>query len=729
MKSVALVCVRKIVLCLALLALTHGLASYGQVNAVLRTKQTIVELHAGDESPQLTRLQSERLPAWRNTASESLIDSVEIDGRRIPLHWTLDREHSRVTPKSVAFVYRSSSPRLRLSWEWVARADFGPIEHSIRIENLDSHEIWLPLQDAFDFRFPVAPEVALNGLYIDKGAGKPSDVGTHRVPITPGYLWEGRSSSYARDEDEPEIIPWFMVEREDASHDGWYAGIEFSGRTHLTLQRDAASLHGYVGLNPDPGPFRTRLSANETFQSPTILIGGFRGGADGLGNILRPWVRQVLNSPTTWKNPAYPLLVNNSWGSGMQVDEALAMRMLHDSSELGLEMFHIDAGWFRGVGDWYPSPAKFPHGLAPIAAEAHRRGLKFGIWVNWAQAGVDTDRGALNVHDPTVRDWLVADVPADWKPHEFVGRTMDLGVPAVKDYARRELNRIVTDYHLDMLEHDGYLVTRNCARTDHPHATASPPEMSTVEGSGIAMPNASNSTDVNYHAVSAYYDIYAAIRREHPELLLEICNDGGRMVDFGSAAHGDYFSITDSYDPVSNRRAFYDASHLLPAAMLEDYEAKWPTSNMEEFRYMLRSGMMGWVTIMQDTTAWTAEQHTAARTEFALYKKALRPLIRDADLYHVSPRPDGMHWDGVQYFGRKRGQGVLYAFRGTTKDEATHSFLLQGLRPARRYRLHFQDHSAADRLVSGSDLLRKGLTVVLPLPQTSELVFFDELGK
>jgi alpha-galactosidase len=729
MKSVALVCVRKIVWCLALLAPTHGLASYGQVNAVIRTRQTIVSLHAGDESPQLTRLQSEGLPVWRNTASESLIDSVEIDGRKTPLHWELDREHSRVSSKSVVFVYRSSSPRLRLSWEWVARADFGPIEHSIRIENLDSHEIWLPLQDAFDFRFPVAPEVALNGLYIDKGAGKPSDVGTHRAPIIPGYLWEGRSSSYARDEDEPEVIPWFMVEREDASHDGWYAGIEFSGRTHLTLRRDAASLHGSVGLNPDPGPFRTRLSANETFHSPTILIGGFRDGADGLGNILRPWVRQVLNNPTTWKNPAYPLLVNNSWGSGMQVDEALAMRMLHDSSELGLEMFHIDAGWFRGVGDWYPSPEKFPHGLAPIAAEAHRRGLKFGIWVNWAQAGVDTDRGALNVHDPAVRDWLVADVPADWKPHEFVGRTMDLGVPAVKDYARREVNRIVTDYHLDMLEHDGYLVAKNCARTDHPHATTSPPEMSTVEGSGIAMPNASNSTDVNYHAVSAYYDIYAAIRREHPELLLEICNDGGRMVDFGSAAHGDYFSITDSYDPVSNRRAFYDASHLLPAAMLEDYEAQWPTSNTGEFRYMLRSGMMGWVTIMQDTTAWTAEQHTAARTEFALYKKALRPLIRDADLYHVSPRPDGVHWDGVQYFDRTRGRGVLYAFRGTTKDESTHSFLLQGLRPDGQYRLRFQDHSAVDRQVSGSDLLSKGLTVALPLPQTSELVFLDELGK
>ncbi len=64
--------------------------------------------------------------------------------------------------------------------------------------------------------------------------------------------------------------------------------------------------------------------------------------------------------------------------------------MIRDSAELGVEMFHIDAGWFRGVGDWYPDPKKFPHGLAAIADDAHRHGLKFGIWVDWTQAALDT---------------------------------------------------------------------------------------------------------------------------------------------------------------------------------------------------------------------------------------------------------------------------------------------------------------------------------------------------
>jgi hypothetical protein len=568
----------------------------------------------------------------------------------------------------------------------------------------------------------------LDQLYVEKGAGRPSSVGTHRVPVAEGYQWEGTSSTYARDGEPREIIPWFMVERTGGAQDGWYVGVEFSGRTSLAVMRDGTSVQGTVGLNPNPAPFRTRIVPNESFEVAPVFLGGFIGGSDSAGNVLRPWVRQVLTNARTWKDPHYPMLVNNSWGSGMQVDESLASRMIRDSAELGLEMFHVDAGWFRGVGDWYPDPKKFPHGLAVLADEAHQHGLKFGIWVNWAQAGIDTSPGALNVHDPKVRNWLIADVAPDWKPGDFVGRTTDLGVPAARDYAQHEVERIVSDYHLDMLEHDGYLVPRSCARTDHPHATQSSQATSAVKGSGAEMQDASNSTDVSYHAVHAYYEIYSSIRNQHPDLMFEICNDGGRMVDFGSASHGDYFSITDAYDPLSNRRAFYDTSQVLPAAMLEDYVEKWPTPKIENFRYMLRSGMMGWLTIMQDTNAWNEEQHSIAKKEFALYKSQLRPLIRDADLYHISDRPDGVHWDGMEYFDPAKRRGVVYAFRGSLQNSDQHAFPVQGLRPDRQYRLRFQDHSAPDKTISGSDLLRSGLIIHLAVPNSSELIFIEEAG-
>jgi hypothetical protein len=681
----------------------------------IQTEQTSIEVQAGANAPRLVKLEGSGGEAWLNDAAEKLID--------VGLSWKFNPQASHVDSRRIAFVYDSAQPRLRLTWEWKAPVSTGPIEHTIRIENLESKEIWLPLQDSFQFLFSVKSSLPLKQLYIEKGADKPSAAGTHELPLPVGYRWTGASSTYAHPPPgQPrEIIPWFAVESEQG---GWYTGVEFSGRIRLALERDALSLHGTVGLNPEPGPFRTRLKPHEIFETPTIFVGAFHGGLDALGNVLRPWVRQALN-PHPWQNPQFPMAVNNSWGSGMQVDEPLARRMIHDSAELGLEMFHLDAGWFRGVGDWYPDLKKFPRGLAIIADEAHRQGLMFGLWVDWTQAALDQQPGALNLRDPEVRNWTVSDLPAEWKPEEFKGQTIDLGVPAAHDYATREVQRIVAEYHLDMLEHDGYLVAQGCVREDHPHAPPDLSRMSVVNDGGAYIVESSNSTDVSYHAVRAYYDIYANLRRQHPNLLLEICNDGGRMVDFGSATHGDYFSITDAYDPLSNRQAFYDASHVLPPAMLEAYVQKWPAPSLENFRYMLRSGMMGWLTIMLDTTAWDEQQHAAAKQEIRLYREKLRPFIRDADLYHISERPNGVDWDGIEYFDQKRGKGVVYIFRGSTETKDKHSFRLQGVRPTRQYRLHFNDGSAADRTASGRDLAGMGLAVTLPVPNSSELIFIE----
>lgn len=706
-----------------------------QQPVTLRTSNTVLQLLPGRTAPRLLSLSGPEDAPWRNTTADTLIEFASVDGQHLPLKWNLVPSATRVSPHEVSFVYESQGPHLRLIWTWEARADFGPIEHRIRIENLEGRELWIPLQQSLSMRLATPRNDSLQSVSIDKGAGRPTRDGTHTVSVPVGYQWRGTSSTYAGDQAPREVIPWMMIERTPSGHaqnprsgDGWYVGLEFSGRTSLNLERKDDALIGTAGLNPDPAPFLTRLPAGAAFEAPPVFLGAFHGDRDDAGNVLRPWVRKVLAHAETWNNPHYPMLVNNSWGSGMQVDEVLAKRMIADSAELGLEMFHIDAGWFRGVGDWYPDSKKFPHGLTPIADDAHAHGLKFGIWVDWAQAGVSDAPGAASVGKQSMRDDLIADTPPGWKPDDFVGRTMDLGAPAVKQYAQAEVERMVSTYKLDMLEHDGYLVAHACARKDHPHAPPPDDYPAVVDGNGIKLPIASNSTDVSYHAVRSYYDIYTRLRHDHPDLLLEVCNDGGRMVDFGSASHADYFSITDTYDPLSNREAFYDASQVLPAAMLEDYVEKWPTPTLENFRYMLRSGMMGWLTIMQDTNAWTPEQHAAAHAEFSLYKERLRPLIRNADLYHLSARPDGVHWDAMEYFDRQTTDGVVYAFRGSTQDEVEHVFALRGVRADRRYRVHFQDGSSPDATISGQDLLRSGLHVKLNSVNSSELIFLEEAG-
>ncbi|MET0226258.1 MAG: alpha-galactosidase [Dokdonella sp.] len=694
-------------------------------------RDATLEMRAEPSSPRVLRLASAGTDI-DGAAAVALIDHVEIDGVAQPLQWRFSAAASRIEPAAISLVYESVSPPLCLYWEWQARSQHGPLEHAIRIENRGTRELWLPLQDSFSASWKIPAQQPLQQLWVDKGAGKAPAIGTHLADVADGYRWRGTSSPFAHPfeaQAQPrEIIPYLLLrsaQENDAK--GWYLGVEFSGRVAMELQRHGDMLEVRAGLDAQPGPFRTRLPPGASFVTPTIFLGATRGSIDDAGNALRRWVRDVLNDPRSIRNPAYPLLTNNSWGSGMAIDAAQARRMIDDSQALGFEMFHLDAGWFRGVGDWHPDPQKFPQGLAAVSAYAHRKGLKFGLWTDWTQAGVGTQPGALAFDDPHVRGWLTTDPPPGWKPAAFKGITIDLGQPAAKAWASQEVDRIVRDFDLDMLEHDGYIVAQGCDRSDHPHATCDPHRTHRYVDEEFIWLDGPNSSDVSYHAARAYYAIHEKLKRDHPGLLLEICNDGGRMVDFGSAAHGDYFSIVDSYDPVSNRQAFYDASHVLPQAMLETYVKEWPTPSLANFRYMLRSGMMGWFTLMLDTTRWSRAQREAARAELRMYKSTLRPLIRAADLYHVAPRADERGWDGIEYVDARRGEGVVYAFRGAQADASAHTFLLKGLRAEARYRVRFRDASAADFTRSGDDLMRDGVRVALPEVNSSELILLTAL--
>ncbi len=712
-----------------------GLASAVPVLAyALKTEDCAIQVRTDLGHPRLTKLISRHGCVWNNDQSERLPDSVQVDGCTIPLTWKLANDQSIVNDRRLSLVYTTLDPPLKLTWEWLARANFGPIEHSIVITNLGRKTCWLPMQHSLSYSWQTQPNLALRHVFIEKGAGGPGEIGTHLVAVPARhYTWTGTSSTYANDSAKSksrEIIPWSFLQvcRSSGSRrpeSGWYVGIESSARCSIGLERTAKSVRGSAGLNPVPGSFKTRIGPGENFRPPTVFLGASEGDLDDLSQSLSKWVKEVLCEDHAWHHQDFPLVTNNSWGIGMAIDEVGARRMIADAARLKFEMFHLDAGWFRGVGDWYGDEKRFPHGIAFLADQVHSRGMKFGLWVNWSQAGLDNTNGALNARDPLTRDWLVADLPAHWKTDDFRGRTIDLGCKPAHDWALKEVERLISDYKLDMLEHDGYLVAQGCLRKDHPHAVCQEDTARQVKEELIMGANQSNSTDVSQHAALAYYDIQARVREKHPDLLLEICNDGGRMVDFGSASHGDYFSITDSYDPLANRRAFWDASYLLPAAMLETYVKEWPTRRIENFRYMLRSGMMGWLTVMLDTSKWTEEQHKVAARELNLYKTKLRPFIREARLYHISSRPDGKNWDAVEYFDPRNDRGVVYAFRGSQPGHNHERFRLRGLDAQHQYRVHFQDASHSDSIVSGAQLSNQGLTLVLPTTFSSEIVFLD----
>ena len=207
---------------IGLVCLLSSLCVLGQTRARLQTADTELVLEAGPEAPRLVSLAVPQQAKWENRSSEALISGADVSDKTTSLHWNFNREASQFSDQRVALVYDSPAPHLRLTWEWRTPQAYGPIEHQIQIENLESQEIWIPMQDSLAFDWQLDPQARLEHVFVEKGADSPSPVGTHQVALADGYKWTGTSSTYGdlRDNEPREIIPWSLVEKQDAAHTG-----------------------------------------------------------------------------------------------------------------------------------------------------------------------------------------------------------------------------------------------------------------------------------------------------------------------------------------------------------------------------------------------------------------------------------------------------------------------------------------------------------------------------
>ncbi len=128
-------------LCAALiilqLAVPLTLCAAGKSIWTLETRDTSLGFEEASTGPRLTELRTADKTVWANRAIEKLIESAEVQGKRIPLRWIRNHEAIREGAGRFALVYENLSPKLRLTWEWEARASYGPIEHRIRVSGLD----------------------------------------------------------------------------------------------------------------------------------------------------------------------------------------------------------------------------------------------------------------------------------------------------------------------------------------------------------------------------------------------------------------------------------------------------------------------------------------------------------------------------------------------------------------------------------------------------------------
>jgi alpha-galactosidase len=487
-------------------------------------------------------------------------------------------------------------------------------------------------------------------------------------------------------------VPWLAVaDRRGGCYFGWaFSGY---GRFDVARRDDRVLLRG--GL--DPGYFRHWLQRGEALAVPSCLLGVYSGSLDdGLGefhNFLR--THWLASTP----DPLFPRVQYNTWCSlGMKIDEQKVLQQMEAAHRLGVELFHLDAGWYTRVGDWQPDPHRFPHGLKFLADRAHRLGMKFGLWVAWTQAGPQLAR-----RHP---EWLDQSNtrPADYGAENVSSRTLCLGHGPFRQWVKRELARIIDDNRLDYLEFDGRMVEA-CHRADHTHQ----------DGDG------------NYAAAQGLYEVLDWLRARYPKLLIEDCCDGGRMLDYGILRRAHLASLSDLYRPADNRRAAWGASFPFPPQVGEAYMMDQSFDSRTTFR----SSMIGVWSISADVTRWQPAKFEACRAEIDRYRREIRPLLRAGRVRHIASPAGGLdpRRTSIALDDPAAGRGALFTFR-TPADDAVEDLplgrSLAGIQESASYQLRWSDTPQAP-VVSGTALKTGTVHVNLERKCLSAIVTWERL--
>lgn len=646
----------------------------------LATDDTKLKLGVGKDQQLYVYELGSPAADWNWTTAPAafpLLGRVDVDGQQRAVRWVY-QEGTVDSSDGVRLTIRFScqEPALELRSVWHARPGRGPVRHCMYLKNSTAASITIYEQETFDLHVR-GPQGDTHVCYLSDDATIPDATGVYRDRLSGDYRKTLTITSVNQD-----WVPYVVVDGNGKC--GVYAGWEWSnGRVAIAGDGTANGVRVQMG-NGDS--FRTDVAAGETFEVPPGFLGAYAGDLDDAGNSVRRYLFQHNMPELIRKDATFPKVEWNAFaptGKGQgswEPTETKYYPFIDDIAPLGFEEVVIDIGWWSSYGDpghIVTHAGNWPRGMAAAAKYAHDRGIRFGLYDN--------------------------------EPEMFTSASG-------KQERIADISFLLTDLHADFYRSD---------------ATAAP----VIQGSAGVDHRAHYAEDVQYWATKGFYEVLDGLYAKFPTFLWEDCAGGGAIKDFGVSRRAAKIQNQDRYYPIDARRSFYDSSYCFPPMQLAALDGSWAEWQASGSVYEFRSSSMGAAYWHPDAPnggnggpVWSERQKADIRRAVTTYKERLRPLIRNADLYHIFPRPDGMHWDGIEYFDPQAKRGVVYLFKPAEENgNEVSKVKLRGLRDAARYRVTFEDHSNGDCEKSGNELAA-GIDVRLCGGLVSELMFFEEIA-
>jgi alpha-galactosidase len=517
--------------------------------------------------------------------------------------------------------------------------------------------------------------------------------------------------------------PWFALDPEGTSteHAGpvWFGTLAWSGNWKMVVEYTSnQQMRVTAGINDFD--FAWELKPGATFKTPEFVGGYTEEGFGASSRLLHRYaLRYVYPLGGTYRrSKPWPVFYNTWEAFWFDFDEAKLLALAERAAQLGVEVFHVDDGWFgerrneySGLGDWYVNKEKFPNGLRVLVDKVKSLGMEFSLWIEPENVNVNSD--VYRAHP----DWVYG-FPTRAPSIQRESLILNLGRKDVRDYIWQCLSHLIREYQVKHFKWD---LNRH---------------MSEPGWNGLAV---EKQKELWVRHVQGVYEIKERIKQEFPQVTLECCAGGGGRVDYGILKYCEIALVSDNHDPLARVLIHEGYSYVYPAKTMGSWVTDVPsplTNRSQPLKFMFHVAMMGAMGIGANILQWSEQEAEYAGEMIRLYKE-IRPIIQEGDVYRLnSLRQD--HISAVQYVDQDAEQSVIFAFMRTNcaKDMPNTNIIRwanprfiytlypHGLLPAKQYVVD----GLTPRARSGESLMSAGINIELEGDYDSKLVRISEMS-
>ncbi|MGS5020136.1 alpha-galactosidase [Paenibacillus polymyxa] len=508
-----------------------------------------------------------------------------------------------------------------------------------------------------------------------------------RTPLRPGVQSIGSTRGISSHIHNP-----FMALAKPGSqeHQGevYAVNLVYSGNFLAQAEVDSYSTTRLsLGIHPDK--FCWTLKPGECFYSPEAVMVYSQNGLNGMSQAFhRLYNKHLIRS--SWAERERPVLINNWEGTYFDFTEKKIVDMAKKASELGIELFVLDDGWFgqrnndtSSLGDWFENREKLPNGISNLAKKINELGMKFGLW--FEPEMVNSDSHIMREHP----DWVVG-TPGRKRKHGRHQYVLDYSQPPVVNYLFKLMDDVLSSAHIEYVKWD----MNRCIS----------------EAYSLSL-GKERQGEFFHRYVLGVYALYEKLITKYPEILFESCASGGGRFDPGMLYYAPQTWTSDDSEAIERLKIQYGTSMAYPLSSMGAHVSTIPnhqvgrTAPLQTRSNVAYFGVFGYEL---DPLALTEEECNIIKKQIQLYKRHQR-LVTQGTFYRLlSPfEKNETAWMTID---AEREHALVGWYQVLSRPNAAYSRLkLIGLDEKAVYFVE-----ELDRRFTGSELMNIGLILTPP---------------